>query len=70
MVSSLLKKQAATSKGERLTSMVQRMPRSTGLVAVILLLQAMSWAAGKGRCQTPGMETFRGGGRGGTPLFR
>ena len=47
MVSSLLKKQAATSKGERLTSMVQRMLRSTGLVAIILLLQAMSWAAGK-----------------------
>ena len=47
MVSSLLKKQAATSKGERLTSMVQRMPRSTGLEAIIPLLQAMSWAAGK-----------------------
>ena len=46
IVSSLLKKQAATSKGETSTSMVWRMLRSTGLVAIIRLLQAMSWEAG------------------------
>ena len=43
-----LKEHLLISKmGERLTSMGWKMLRSTGLVAITLLLQAISWAAGK-----------------------